>query len=85
MYVKSKKDRVTVVFSTVFKGDDDVVIGEMFMQAFKEGHRASPTAPRVLFSPRDPPLELKDPDAAVGDNIGYITFVLFPRHTNTSA
>ena len=21
-------------------------------------------------------------DAAVGDNIGYITFVLFPRHTS---
>lgn len=85
MYVESKKDRVTVVFSTVFKDDDDVVIGKVFMQEFKEGRRASHTAPQVLFSHREPPLELKDTDAAVGDNIGYITFVLFPRHTNATA
>lgn len=43
-------------------------------QEFKEGRRASHTAPQVLFSHREPPLELKDTDAAVGDNIGYITF-----------
>ena len=41
MYVESRKDRVTVVFSTVFKDDDDVVIGKVFMQ-FKEGRRAQP-------------------------------------------
>uniref|UniRef100_W5MS24 Arp2/3 complex 34 kDa subunit n=1 Tax=Lepisosteus oculatus TaxID=7918 RepID=W5MS24_LEPOC len=85
MYLEAKKDRVTVVFSTVFKDDDDVVIGKVFMQEFKEGRRASHTAPQVLFSHREPPLELKDTDAAVGDNIGYITFVLFPRHTNANA
>lgn len=44
------------------------------MQEFKEGRRASHTAPQVLFNHREPPLELKDTDAAVGDNIGYITF-----------
>uniref|UniRef100_A0A8B9LTA3 Arp2/3 complex 34 kDa subunit n=1 Tax=Astyanax mexicanus TaxID=7994 RepID=A0A8B9LTA3_ASTMX len=84
MYLEAKKDRVTVVFSTVFKDDDDVIIGKVFMQEFKEGRRASHTAPQVLFSHREPPLELKDTDAAVGDNIGYITFVLFPRHTNAN-
>ena len=55
MYVESKKDRVTVVFSTVFKDDDDVVIGKVFMQEFKERRRASPTAPQVLFSHRNLP------------------------------
>uniref|UniRef100_A0A3Q3K2H5 Arp2/3 complex 34 kDa subunit n=1 Tax=Monopterus albus TaxID=43700 RepID=A0A3Q3K2H5_MONAL len=55
MYVEAKKDRVTVVFSTVFKDDDDVIIGKVFMQEFKEGRRASHTAPPVLFSPREPP------------------------------
>ncbi|KAG5214512.1 hypothetical protein JEQ12_000088 [Ovis aries] len=35
--------------------------------------------------PQEPPLELKDTDATVGDNVGYITFVLFPRDTNASA
>uniref|UniRef100_A0A672MSW3 Arp2/3 complex 34 kDa subunit n=1 Tax=Sinocyclocheilus grahami TaxID=75366 RepID=A0A672MSW3_SINGR len=84
LYIEAKKDRVTVVFSTVFKDDDDVIIGKVFMQEFKEGRRASHTAPQVLFSHREPPLELKDTDATVGDNIGYITFVLFPRHTNAN-
>ena len=26
-------------------------------------------------------MELQGMNAAVGDNIGYVTFVLFPRHT----
>ncbi len=36
---------------------------------------------QVLFSHREPPRELAETDARVGNNIGYITFVLFPRHT----
>ena len=31
-YVAAQKDRVTVIFSTIFKDDDDVVIGKVFMQ-----------------------------------------------------
>lgn len=31
-YVHAKKDRVTVVFSTRFKDDDDIIIGKVFMQ-----------------------------------------------------
>ncbi|XP_015523391.1 actin-related protein 2/3 complex subunit 2 [Neodiprion pinetum] len=85
LYVEAKSDRVTVVFSTVFKDEDDIVIGKVFLQELKEGRRASHTAPQVLFSHREPPLELQDSDAAVGDNVGYITFVLFPRHTNREA
>lgn len=85
MYVAAKPDRVTVVFSTIFKDDDDVVIGKVFMQEFKEGRKASHTAPQVLFSHKEPPLELENTDARVGNNVGYITFVLFPRHTNRQA
>lgn len=85
MYVEAKSDRVTVVFSTIFKDKDDVVIGKVFMQEFKEGRKAGHTAPQVLFSHREPPLELQNTDARVGDNIGYITFVLFPRHTSKQA
>lgn len=40
-YVEAKKDRVTVVFSTVFKDDDDVIIGKVFMQV-RGGGAASP-------------------------------------------
>ena len=42
-YVEAKADRVTVVFSTIFKDPDDVVIGKVFMQEFKEGKRGSQT------------------------------------------
>lgn len=81
LYVEAKLDRVTVIFSTIFKDEDDIVLGKVFMQEFKEGRKASHTAPQVLFSHREPPRELQDTDACVGNNIGYITFVLFPRHT----
>jgi len=81
MYVEAKADRVTVVFSTVFKDDDDIVLGKVFLQEFKEGRRASATAPQVLFS-REPPRGLEGTDARVGEGVGYITFVLFPRHTH---
>jgi actin related protein 2/3 complex, subunit 2 len=74
LYVQAKADRVTVVFSTIFKDDDDVVIGKVFMQELREGRRASHTAPQVLFSHREPPMELVNTDARVGDNIGYVTF-----------
>lgn len=79
MYVSAQKDRVTVIFSTVFTDDDDVVIGKVFMQEFKEGRRGSGTAPQVLFSHAEPPKELQGTDALTGENVGYITFVLFPR------
>ncbi|KAF0289797.1 putative actin-related protein 2/3 complex subunit 2 [Amphibalanus amphitrite] len=42
-YVEAKADRVTVVFSTIFRDEDDVVIGKVFMQEFKEGRKASHT------------------------------------------
>ncbi|XP_045168557.2 actin-related protein 2/3 complex subunit 2-like [Mercenaria mercenaria] len=81
MYIAAQKDRVTVIFSTIFKDDDDVIIGKVFMQEFKEGRRNYQQAPQVLFSHKDPPTELQGMDARTGENIGYITFVLFPRHT----
>lgn len=80
MYVQARSDRVTVIFSTVFKGDDDVTIGRVFLQEFSEGKRKYPQAPQILFSHKDPPAELEGTDAARGDNVGYITFVLSPRH-----
>jgi len=81
MYVEAKSDRVTVIFSTIFKDADDIILGKVFMQEFKEGKKASQTAPHVLFTNKDPPLGLKDTDARKGEGVGYITFVLFPRHT----
>ena len=74
LYIEAKSDRVTVVFSTVFRDEDDIVLGKVFLQELREGRRASHTAPQVLFSHREPPLELQSTESKIGDNIGYITF-----------
>jgi actin related protein 2/3 complex, subunit 2 len=38
-------------------------------------------APQVLYTNRDPPLEIRSvPGLKVSDDVGYVTFVLFPRH-----
>lgn len=80
VYVEAKSDRVTVIFSTTFREKDDIVVGGVFLQEFKEGRRASATAPQVLFSTKEPPSELRGTDARSGEDVGYITFVLLPRH-----
>lgn len=45
--MEAKSDRVTVVFSTIFKDPDDVIIGKVFMQEFKEGKRGSQTGEQL--------------------------------------
>ncbi|CAD5219250.1 unnamed protein product [Bursaphelenchus okinawaensis] len=85
MFIQAKADRVTVIFSTLFKDPDDIVIGKLFLQEFREGRKASQTAPQVLYSVGEPPMELRDfPEAKTGPHVGYITFVLFPRHTKAA-
>ena len=33
-FIEAKADRVTVIFSTLFKDPDDIVIGKLFLQVF---------------------------------------------------
>ncbi|VDP87338.1 unnamed protein product [Echinostoma caproni] len=73
-YVQASADRVTVIFSTVFKDPDDVIIGKVFLQELTEVRRRIDRAPQVLYSQGTPPAELQGTDAAVGDNVAYITF-----------
>jgi len=82
MYVEAKADRVTVIFSTIFKDASDIILSEVFLREFREGKKASHTAPTVLFTNKEPPEDLRDTGARTGEGVGYITFVLFPRHTN---
>jgi len=49
-FIEAKSDRVTVIFSTTFKDPDDVIIGKLFLQEFREGRKASQTTPQVLVS-----------------------------------
>ena len=56
---------------------------ESDVQEFVDARRL-PTiqsAPQVLYSTRDPPLEIRHlSKVSSTENIGYVTFVLFPRH-----
>ena len=82
IYISPQADRVTVIFSTVFREEVDHIFGEVFLREFVDARKrpALQNAPQVLFSNRDPPLEIqgipeisKARNNAKGD-IGYITF-----------
>lgn len=83
IFIKASYDRVTVIFSTLFREETDKIFGKVFIQEFVDARRrAIQNAPQVLFM-TDPPLEIQSV-AGVNNNangeIGYVTFVLFPRH-----
>ncbi|RKP02206.1 hypothetical protein CXG81DRAFT_25144 [Caulochytrium protostelioides] len=86
IYCQAQADRVTVIFSTVFKEETDRIFGKVFLQEFVDARRqpAIQNAPQVLYSAREPPLEIRGQPGLVDDeNVGYVTFVLFPRHYAT--
>ncbi|KAI9138583.1 Arp2/3 complex, 34 kd subunit p34-Arc-domain-containing protein [Paraphysoderma sedebokerense] len=86
IYIRAAEDRVTVIFSTTFKEVGDQIFAKVFLQEFVDARRQYQNAPQVLYSSRDPPLELRGvPGVREGDNIGYVTFVLFPRHYTPAA
>ncbi|VDQ00384.1 unnamed protein product [Trichobilharzia regenti] len=73
-YISALADRVTVIFSTVFKEADDLIIAKVFLQELTEVRRRFDRAPQVLYSQSTPPTELIGTNAAVGENVAYITF-----------
>ncbi|CCE79717.1 Piso0_001802 [Millerozyma farinosa CBS 7064] len=82
IYIKPSFDRVTVIFSTLFKDETDKTFGKVFLQEFVDARKRSvQTAPQVLYSHSEPPLDIQKVVRNTGDdNKGYVTFVLFPRH-----
>lgn len=85
IYVQAQADRVTVVFSTVFREEADRIFGKVFLQEFVDARRqpSIQTAPQVLFSAKEPPLEIRSaPGLKNSEDVGYVTFVIFPRHYN---
>lgn len=83
IYIKPSFDRVTVIFSTIFQDETDKIFGKVFLQEFVDARKRSvQTAPQVLYSHKDPPLDIKHviKPSSNDDNKGYVTFVLFPRH-----
>jgi actin related protein 2/3 complex subunit 2 len=77
IYVRASHDRVTVVFSTIFKEETDRIFGKVFLQEFVDARKLASlqTAPQVLYSNRDPPLEIRHlPGLKNTDDVGYVTF-----------
>jgi actin related protein 2/3 complex subunit 2 len=77
IYIKASYDRVTVIFSTVFREETDRIFGKVFLQEFVDARRrAIQNAPQVLFK-SDPPLELEGipgVNTSGSGEVGYITF-----------
>jgi len=83
IYIQAAHDRVTVIFSTVFREETDRIFGKVFLQEFVNARRLPQiqNAPQVLFTNREPPLEIRHVHGLRdSEDIGYVTFVLFPRH-----
>lgn len=82
IYIKASHDRVTVIFSTIFREETDRIFGKVFIQEFVDARRrAIQNAPQVLFR-TDPPLELQNvPGFRNGGKgeIGYVTFGTWPE------
>lgn len=78
IYIKASHDRVTVIFSTIFRDETDRIFGKVFLQEFVDARRrAIQNAPQVLFR-SDPPLELQGLKGVgkTGEKgeVGFITF-----------
>ncbi|PKY46355.1 P34-Arc-domain-containing protein [Rhizophagus irregularis] len=86
IYIQAQLDRVTVIFTTLFKEETDRIFGRVFLQEFVDARRrpAIQNAPQVLYSSKEPPLEIRHlpelQNTSENEDIGYVTFVLFPRH-----
>ena len=80
IYIKASHDRVTVIFSTIFRDETDRIFGKVFLQEFVDARRrAIQNAPQVLYR-SDPPLELQNvPGLTKTDKgeLGFITFGAF--------
>ncbi|OQE28848.1 hypothetical protein PENSTE_c003G06359 [Penicillium steckii] len=79
IYIKASWDRVTVIFSTVFREETDRIFGKVFLQEFVDARRRVVTlqnAPQVLFR-SDPPLELEGVPGLNNTGEGEISYVTF--------
>ncbi|KAJ7043404.1 actin-related protein ARPC2 [Mycena alexandri] len=78
IYIQASHDRVTVIFSTVFRDETDRIYGKVFLQEFVDARRqpSIQNAPQVLYSNRDPPLEIRHlPNLRNTEDTGYVTFL----------
>jgi actin related protein 2/3 complex subunit 2 len=75
--VQDGSDRITVLFSVYFRDPDDMVFAKVFFQEFKKSMQGAPSCDFNV----QPPGELRNvQNLPRGQQIGYVTFVVFDRH-----
>lgn len=88
IYIKASHDRVTVIFSTIFREETDRIFGKVFLQEFVDARRrAIQNAPQVLFR-NDPPLELQNVPGLASSGtgeVGYVTFGILTHRASQAA
>ncbi|BFZ59796.1 Arp complex subunit [Saitoella coloradoensis] len=86
IYLLPSHDRTTIIFSTHFREETDRVFGKVFLQEFVDARRrpALQTSPQVLYTTGKPPRDLESLGLGEDEGMGYVTFILFPRHTSTN-
>ncbi|MCJ1338755.1 hypothetical protein MMC09_004044 [Bachmanniomyces sp. S44760] len=83
IYIKASHDRVTVIFSTIFREETDRIFGKVFLQEFVDARRrAIQNAPQVLFR-NEPPLELKNVPGLASSKSGEVGYVTFGKKPAT--
>jgi len=81
IYIKQETDRIIVIFTIMFKDQDDVVFAKVFLQEYQDARKTMSNAPSVLFSQKEPPMELKSvKNLKVQQGQGFVSFVLFASH-----
>jgi len=85
IYIKAEPERVTVIFSIMFKDADDQVFAKIFLQEFADARRTISNAPTVSFTTKEAPGELKGVSGVKeGEGHGFVTFVLFANHIKSA-
>jgi len=75
---KTDGNRVVCIFSINFQDKDDVVYSGVFLKELADARKQISSAPPVMFSHAEAPLELKGvKNLYSGEDQGYVSFVLF--------
>jgi len=81
IYIKPDgPEQATLVYSIQFKDPGDVIFAQVFLQEFADVRRKMTNVPALTYT-KEPPGELKGiKGLKEGDDVGYVTMVVFKNH-----
>lgn len=79
LYIKKSGKAAIIIFSINFADKDDIVYSDVFLKELVDTRKQISSAPSVMFSHKEAPLELKGVRGLYqGEDQGYVSFVLAP-------